>query len=152
MPKIFFITWHEFHRDAQALVWNLPDRSWKGIVAVTRGGLVPAAILARNLDIKLIETVCVSSYDDRTDTQAKATILKGLPEGDDGEGWLVVDDLIDTGHTVQIIRKMFPKAYYATVYAKSKGKKYVDSYVSEVNAWIVFPWEEEAPERLFSLS
>lgn len=152
MSRKFFVTWHEFHRDVQALAWNLPPKSWKGIVAVTRGGLVPAALLARSLNIKLIETVSISSYDDVLDRQAEPDIIKNLPEEDDGEGWLVVDDLVDTGETLKIVRGMFPKAHYATVYAKAQGKKNVDSYVAEVNAWIVFPWEEEAPERLFSLS
>ena len=54
------------HRNAKALAWRLiADGPWKGIIAVTRGGLVPAAIVARELEIRLIDTVCLASYDDR---------------------------------------------------------------------------------------
>lgn len=150
MEKKYYITWSEFHRDVQALVWNLPRRQWKGIVAITRGGLVPTALLAKDLDIKHIETVCISSYDDASHQQSKAVVIKGLPPGDDGTDWLVVDDLVDTGATIKIIKNMFPRAFYATVYAKAQGKVLVDTYVSEINAWIVFPWEEDAPERLMA--
>ena len=70
--KYFSVSWDEFHRDSRALVWKLAElpnskaKSWKGLVAVTRGGMVPAAIVARELEIRLIETVCISSYDDKS--------------------------------------------------------------------------------------
>lgn len=150
VSKKVFITWNEFHRDTQFLSWALPDKKWKGIIGVARGGLVPASILARSLNIRLVETVCISSYDDKTNTQLPAKVLKHISKEDEGEGWLVVDDLVDQGTTAKIVKEMLPKAHYAAVYAKKKGKTFVDSYASEINAWIVFPWEEDAPERLFS--
>ena len=62
--KSFPVSWEELHRHAKALAWRLAEAGpWTGIVAITRGGLVPAAILARELDVRLIDTVCVSSYD-----------------------------------------------------------------------------------------
>jgi len=150
LSRKIFITWREFHRDVQILSLALPKIKWQGIVAVTRGGLVPAAILARSLDIKLIETVCISSYDDKTHKQSSAKVLKNISKEKEGDGWLVIDDLVDKGTTAKIIKEMLPKAHYASIYAKEKGKSYADSYVSEINAWIVFPWEETETERLFS--
>ena len=88
-----------------------------GIVAITRGGLVPAHIIARELDIRVIDTVCISSYDDQT--QREADVLKSV--AGDGAGWLIVDDLVDTGATGRIVREMLPKAHFATVYAKPAG-------------------------------
>ena len=62
--KDYPIAWEELHRNARALAWRLLDHGpWKGIIAITRGGLVPAAIIARELDIRLIDTICISSYD-----------------------------------------------------------------------------------------
>ena len=62
--KTFPISWEQLHRDAKALAWRLLDmKTWKGIVAITRGGLVPASIIARELEIRLVDTVCISSYD-----------------------------------------------------------------------------------------
>src|SRR5437764_795705 len=63
--KAFPVSWDQFHRDARALAWRLSGQgTWQAIVCVTRGGLVPAAIIARELGIRLIETVCVASYHD----------------------------------------------------------------------------------------
>ena len=138
------ISWEQLHRDARALSWRLHDlnRTWKGIVAITRGGLVPAAIIARELDIHLIDTVCITSYD--WQKQGDATILKSI-EGD-GEDFLIIDDLVDTGGTARLVRQMLPKAYFATVYAKPAGKPMVDAHVTEVSqdTWILFPWDAES--------
>ena len=138
------ISWEQLHRDAKALSWRLHDlnRTWKGIVAVTRGGLVPAAIIARELDIHLIDTVCITSYD--WQNQGDSTILKSI-EGD-GEDLLIIDDLVDTGGTAKIVRQMLPKAYFATVYAKPAGRPMVDAHVTEVSqdTWILFPWDAES--------
>ena len=138
------ISWDQLHRDAKALSWRLHDREtpWKGIVAITRGGLVPAAIIARELGIHLIDTVCIKSYD--WQNQGAPTILKEI-EGE-GEGLLIIDDLVDTGSTAKLVRNMLPKAFFATVYAKPAGKPLVDAYVTEVgqDTWILFPWDSEA--------
>jgi xanthine phosphoribosyltransferase len=140
--KSFPVTWDELHRHARALAWRLLDLGpWQGIVAVTRGGLVPAAIVARELDIRLIDTVCVASYDDRD--RGDVTVLKRI--AGDGAGWLIIDDLVDTGHTARTVREMLPKAHFATVYAKPAGRPLVDTFITEVSqdTWILFPWDIE---------
>lgn len=143
--KPFPISWDEMHRHAKALAWRLVDKGpWKGLVAVTRGGLVPAAIIARELDIRMVETVCVSSYDHQN--QRKAELVKGITQQvGDGKGWLVVDDLADTGRTLEVLRQLIPHAHFATVYAKPKGRPLVDSFIMEVSqdTWIHFPWDIE---------
>ena len=140
--RYFPVSWNELHRDAKALAWRLAEKGpWKGIVAVTRGGLVPAHIIARELDVRYIDTVCVSSYDE--ENQREARVLKSV--SGDGEGWLVVDDLVDTGQTGRIVREMLPKAHFATVYAKPLGRPVVDTFITEVSqdTWILFPWDTE---------
>jgi xanthine phosphoribosyltransferase len=144
--KHFPVTWDELHRHARALAWRLLDLGpWRGIVAVTRGGLVPAAIVARELDVRLVDTVCISSYEDRNKlgTRGKMSVLKGV-EGD-GSGYLIVDDLVDTGDTARLVREMLPKAHFATVYAKPAGRPMVDTFITEVSqdTWILFPWDIE---------
>jgi xanthine phosphoribosyltransferase len=140
--KTFPVTWDELHRHARALAWRLLALGpWRGIVAVTRGGLVPAAIVARELDIRLVDTVCIASYDERA--QRAVEVLKAL--SGDGEGHLIIDDLVDTGKTARVVREMLPKAHFATVYAKPAGRPLVDTYVTEVSqdTWILFPWDIE---------
>jgi xanthine phosphoribosyltransferase len=147
--KAFPVTWEELHRNAKALAWRLIELGpWKGIVAVTRGGLVPAAVVARELDIRIIETISVVGYhfDDsnpRQDQEAK--IVKSAANVGDGEGWLVVDDLVDTGRTADIVRQLMPKSHMAAVYAKPLGRPLVDTFVTEVSqdTWIYFPWDIE---------
>ncbi|MFW5636084.1 MAG: xanthine phosphoribosyltransferase [Thermodesulfobacteriota bacterium] len=141
--KTFPISWDQLHRDAKALSWRLIGRKpWKGIIAITRGGLVPAAIIARELDIHLVDTVCISSYTFKQ--QGEINIIKRVAEAD--EGWLLIDDLVDTGKTAAVVRKMIPKAHFATIYAKPEGKPLVDTFVTEVSqdTWILFPWDTES--------
>jgi xanthine phosphoribosyltransferase len=141
------ISWIELHRDARYLSGLLHKiRDWKGIIAITRGGLVPAGLVARELDLRLIDTICVVSYATGAAgvaamEQGKVTVLKGI-EGD-GEGYLLIDDLVDTGKTAQVVRKLLPKAYFATLYAKPEGRPFVDLCVKEFkqNKWIHFPWD-----------
>ncbi len=140
--KTFPVSWEELHRTAKALAWRLVENGpWKGIIAITRGGLVPAAVVARELDLRLIDTLCIASYDDRK--QGELKVLKGI-EGD-GEGWLIIDDLVDTGKTAKVVREMLPRAHFATVYAKPAGRPLVDTFVTEVSqdTWILFPWDIE---------
>jgi xanthine phosphoribosyltransferase len=143
------VSWDEFHRYSKTLGWQLAEKgvTWKGIIAVTRGGLVPACIVAQVLDVKLVDTVCISSYDYQN--QRTARIIKpfdaGIEEG--GAGWLVVDDLADTGNTAKIIRDMLPQVHLATVYAKPKGLPFVDTFTTMLGqeTWIHFPWELSNP-------
>ena len=145
--KIFPVSWDQFHRDSRALAWRLSggSRAFEAIVCITRGGLVPAAIVARELGIRLIETVCVSSYEHTT--QSNLTVLKEVAPtivargGGEGGGVLIVDDLVDTGQTAKVVRGLLPRAHLATVYAKPMGRPLVDTFITEVSqdTWIYFP-------------
>jgi xanthine phosphoribosyltransferase len=146
MPeKAFPVSWDQFHRDARALAWRLNGAGpFEAIVTVTRGGLVPAAIVARELDLHLIETICISSYDHIK--QGELKVLKGVaPEllQKGGRGVLIVDDLVDTGKTARVVRDLLPNSHFATVYAKPMGRPLVDTFITEVSqdTWIHFPWD-----------
>jgi xanthine phosphoribosyltransferase len=147
--KAFPVSWDQFHRDARALAWRLTDAGpFEAIVCITRGGLVPAAIVARELNLRIIETVCVKSYGNPTE-QGELKVLKGVADGirvgrdGEGRGVLIVDDLVDTGRTAQVVRALLPNAHFATVYAKPMGRPLVDTFVTEVSqdTWIYFPWD-----------
>jgi len=146
--KIFPVSWEQFHRDSRALAWRLSGAGpFEAVVCITRGGLVPAAIVARELGIKVIETVCVSSYNHTS--QGELTVLKGVAPaivalgGGQGAGVLLVDDLVDTGRTATVVRALVPRAHLATVYAKPMGRPLVDTFITEVSqdTWIYFPWD-----------
>ena len=145
--KGFHVSWDQIHRDSRALAWRLsditPPDGWRAVVAITRGGLAPAMIIARELDVRTVDTISVKSYNHQT--QSEPVVIKS-PDMDiiaDGEGVLVIDDLVDTGKTLEVVRRLMPKAHFATVYAKPMGKPMVESYVTEVSqdTWIFFPWD-----------
>jgi xanthine phosphoribosyltransferase len=147
--KSFPVSWDQFHRDARALAWRLADKGpFEAIVSITRGGLVPAAIVARELDLRLVETVCVASYHDYT-VQGDFRILKTISPailaigGGRGRGVLLIDDLTDTGKTARLVRALLPEAHFATVYAKPLGAPMCDTFITEVSqdTWIFFPWD-----------
>ena len=141
-----FISWDELHRDTRELCAHLLDKGgpWEGIIAVTRGGLIPAAIVARELDIRMVDTVCVISYQgDESQEQESAQVIKTPQVQDGGKGWIVIDDLVDTGRTARKIREILPNALFATVYAKPEGLPVTDLCIKVVpqTTWVRFPWD-----------
>ena len=140
----FPVSWEELHRNAKALAWRLIEQGpWEGIIAITRGGLVPACIIARELDVKMVDTLCISSYDHKD--QRKPDVIKKIDGIGKGKGWLVIDDLVDTGKTFVLARELYPEAHYACIYAKPAGASTTDTYITEVSqdTWIHFPWDLE---------
>ncbi|MDX2320516.1 MAG: xanthine phosphoribosyltransferase [Moritella sp.] len=140
MSDKFIVSWDDLQRDTRKLARKLlPASQWKGIIAVSRGGLVPSAILARELELRHVDTVCISSYDH--DHQRDMTVLKSAPG--DGEGFIIIDDLVDSGETAKKIRQMYPKGKFVTVYAKPLGEPLVDDFVTAISqdTWIELPWD-----------
>ena len=140
----YTVTWDQLHRDARALAWRLMGRGpFRGIVAVSRGGLIPAAIVARELECRFVESVSVETYDE--ETRGEPLITKPPTAAGDGAGFLVVDDLVDSGATLRAVRGVLPRAHYACIYAKPAGRDGVETFVTEVSqdTWILFPWDTE---------
>src|SRR3979490_1818304 len=133
--KAFPVSWDQFHRDCRALAWRLNEVGpFHAVIAITRGGLVPAAIVARELGIRVIETVCIASYNNTN--QAEPTMLKAWAAGSvwagggRGKGVVVVDDVVDTGQTARLVRDILPEAHFAAVYAKPQGRPMVDTFIT----------------------
>ena len=145
--KGFHVSWDQLHRDARALAWRLqgeaPEGGWRAVVAITRGGMAPAMIVARELDIRVVDTISVKSYNHQSQSAPRVIKSPDMEIVGDGEGVLIVDDLVDTGKTLEVVRNHMPKAHVATVYGKPMGRDMVDTYVTEVSqdTWIFFPWD-----------
>ena len=151
--KGFHISWDQMHRDSRALAWRLDGRgpddgAWRAIVAITRGGMAPAMIIARELDVRTVDTISVKSYHSgggKADQRTDAKVLKS-PDRElmgDGTGILIIDDLVDSGKTLELVRELYPQAHFATVYAKPQGEPMVDTFITGVSqdTWIFFPWD-----------
>jgi xanthine phosphoribosyltransferase len=145
--KGFHVSWDQLHRDARALAWRLqsvaPEDGWRAVVAITRGGMAPAMIVARELDIRTVDTISVKSYNHQAQTAPRVIKAPDMGLIGDGSGVLIVDDLVDTGRTLEVVRALMPRAHVATVYAKPMGRAQVDTFVTEVSqdTWIFFPWD-----------
>ena len=140
------ISWTRFHHDARRLAVQLcAAGAFSAIVAVTRGGLAPAAIVARELGVRVVDTLGVASYNAETLrggltlTKPLAEMVRLRPSSD----ILVIDDLADTGETVRAVRALLPNAHLATLYVKPQGRPTVDSFVAEfpLDCWVYFPWD-----------
>ncbi|AFP85701.1 PRPP-binding protein, adenine/guanine phosphoribosyltransferase [secondary endosymbiont of Heteropsylla cubana] len=140
MKNKYVATWDMLQIYARTMAERLlPAEQWEGIIAVSRGGLVPGTLLARELGIRHVDTICIASYDH--DNQGNLSILKRA-EGN-GQGFIVVDDLVDTGSTAKTIRSIYPKAHFVTIFAKPAGHLLVDDYIIDIpqNTWIEQPWD-----------
>tara|TARA_R110002012_G_scaffold122693_1_gene272863 strand:+ start:67 stop:519 length:453 start_codon:yes stop_codon:yes gene_type:complete len=120
------------------------------IIGLARGGLIPATIMSYTLDKPLL-TYGISSYEGSKKTGnfhiSQSLNLNELKEKNNNLHFLVVDDICDTGDTMDHIRKKlaFAGILYTTacICTKEKHTKWLDHYGTVVsdNKWIVFPWE-----------
>jgi xanthine phosphoribosyltransferase len=144
-----YLSWDQFHKDVRSLSEKLnPLHTIHTLIAITRGGLFPAGIIARELGIRVIDTLCLASYDHQN--QNSLEVLKPISHEilqriGQGEGVLVIDDLVDTGATARFIKDLLPNCTLATVYAKPKGQHIPDFYEKEVpqETWVFFPWDTD---------
>ncbi len=139
-----YLHWDDIAQDAIALSEKLKAKgTFQGVVAVTTGGMLPACIVARMLKIKPIQTLSISTYTDGFDKQGEVHIFNAPVLSDGGRGWVIIDDLVDTGKTFEVARKQYPNATYACLYAKPQGTAQTDVYVKNYpqTTWLFFPWE-----------
>jgi xanthine phosphoribosyltransferase len=136
------ISWDELTRDCHALAEMLhKSGEIRGVVGIARGGFVPTAIVTSALNIRNVKSVAVVSYHGQH--QMTAELLDSVDAIKDGEGWIFIDDLVDTGQTAKMIKHRYPKAKLAVVYAKPEGKPHTDFFVTTIpqDTWLVFPWD-----------
>ncbi len=103
--------------------------------------MIPAAIVARELECRLIETVSVAAYDE--EHRGEPMLLKPPAAAGDGAGFLIIDDLVDRGATARMVRGLLPRGHFACLYAKPSGRPFADTFVAEVaqGTWVLFPWD-----------
>ena len=148
MTNEFIISWDDIHLDCKILakIITIFDKPLDGIIGISRGGLFPALILSHLLNITLIDTFCVNSYYDSSRNSNNLKTLK-VPDQNSNylqKNWLIVDDLVDTGKTLQYIKKFYPNSFYCTLYAKPAGISMADIFIRKFSqdTWLIFPWED----------
>ncbi len=144
MTDKLHISWNEFHSDVKNLAEKIKKAgNFNRIIAVSRGGLIPAGILSYELNIRHCDNINIQTYDDTQQRSAEDIVVDNqLKEADNKT--LIIDDLSDSGQTFRILKKIFPQACRVSVYAKPNGKKDADIFARALpNQWIVFPWDIE---------
>lgn len=135
----------QIHRESKLLANKImqkyPDYTtrFKGIVGVARGGLIIATYISHYLNIKNVRAMSLSSYSD--DNIARDIRINHIFR--DSKQWIIIDELVDSGTTLEKIREYHPNSVYAVLHAKPNGKHVVDIYAKEMrqDQWIVYPWE-----------
>jgi xanthine phosphoribosyltransferase len=147
-PEIL-ISKEQLERDIASLADRVAGfgERWRGVVGVANGGIYPAGRVADRLNLDYRE-IRISAYRGRTKTTPQ--IIRGLDDADRGAGLIVVDDIVDSGDTALLIRRMLPRAALLVVYVKAAGLDklrrlgqaplYAECHPQD--SWIVFPWHQ----------
>ncbi len=144
MSSKILYTWQRLEQDAVHLADKIGEGKYDAIIAITRGGLIPAYYLARLLNIKVIHTLSLSSYEEEQRGTIVFHSIQGISLQIDSEiieqkKVLFVDDIVDSGETIRTIRKLYPEAPFATLV--SRGNLDPEYFVAHEHAWVEFPWE-----------
>ena len=144
------VGWDEFHKRCASLCdkIHLSGRTFTKILSVTRGGAVPAGIIAYQLGIKHIETISLETYGGAGEREVGEVKLLKAPRVDYLADTLVIDDLVDTGTTFAYLKPRTKNCLFVSVYAKPKGAPFTDLYDMNIaqDNWVVFPWDEKPKE------
>ncbi len=139
MSEKALLSWEDMEKLVLELGSKIEINEDTTLIAVSRGGSVPAAILGQQLKIKRNYTICLESYseDDQQDSIKQLTVLDIA----DSPNNIFVDDLVDTGKTLAYLKDMYPQSKFAAIYKKPHSIDVLDYYVAETDKWIIFPWE-----------
>lgn len=145
------LSWLSIEAGVSMLMKRIADpQAILGIIAIARGGLIPGAMLAHKLGIRNIVSLGIASYSTERKQGRMVPLFSdgGLPRQllrNEGKGWLIVDDLVDSGNSMQYAKRLLPEAKTAALMVKRNAAYRPDFYVSGAPAdvWIIFPWEEK---------
>jgi uncharacterized protein len=122
------------------------------VVAISRGGLIPARILADLLEVRQLATIHIEFYIGLGETKEQPTLKQGLVLTLAGKRVLLVDDIADTGKSLQyaigyLQEQGSIEIKTATVYYKTQSLIKPDFYEKLTGCWVVFPWEAKETLR-----
>lgn len=146
MNKVY-ITWEDIKRYsneiADTIKSHCEDLEQATLIAVSRGGLVPAQIIAYKLNIRDVRVMKLISYDENNQRgQTKDISTDRLF---DGKNVYIIDDLSDSGETVKYIRNQYPSSTICSLLTKDCCQHKPDitsSLIISKDDWLVFPWDE----------
>lgn len=140
--------WSQIYRMLMRIAERIRKDNFKPdvIVGVSRGGWPPARVLSDLLENPNLANVRVEFYVGVAETKGEPTLTQPISVKVAGKKVLVVDEVADTGKSLQLIKEHLQKegateVRIATVYLKPWSIITPDYYAKETSRWIVFPWE-----------
>ncbi|WWO99715.1 MAG: phosphoribosyltransferase family protein [Candidatus Dasytiphilus stammeri] len=125
------------------------------IIGISRSGLIPAVIIAHNLGVRELTSICIkrNKTDDINSEKVYPQIIDIGLMAEQYLNWIVIDDIVGSGETIKFIRNKFsiPKRtiFVASLFFNSQNgdlnkiKRWVNYYAKEEQEWIRFPWETD---------
>lgn len=154
-----YVSWADVEQKSRAIVKQTNGMKFDLILAITRGGLTPAALICEALEIRNILTVTAIFYSDNGQPFYGMTGPRFLsfPSLDtlEGRSVLIVDDVWDSGTTAHSVRSRVLRARprsvkVAVLHFKPERNRYPgegpDFYADRTDNWIVYPWEAMSPK------
>lgn len=147
------LTWELFGTAQRELAQQIADSGYKPeiIIAIARGGLLPAGALSYSMGVKLSDAINVEFYTDVHETLPDPVLLEPLLDVNAiaGHKVLVVDDVADSGRTLKLVLDLLEphaaEVKSAVIYSKSASVIRPDYSWRHTDEWIVFPWSAEPP-------
>ncbi len=150
------LEWSDITRLAAKLVRQLDPADYDVVLAVTRGGMIPGALLSEALNLRNVMTAAVMFYQGEQQALEEPHFLQ-FP-GDAlllGKRVLIVDDVWDSGKTAVAVRERVEQAggapTVAVLHYKPRHSRFPDDapdfFGEETDAWIVYPWDPERAEE-----
>ncbi|MCD6484361.1 MAG: phosphoribosyltransferase [Candidatus Odinarchaeota archaeon] len=144
------LSWQNIENMCDKITEEIRKRNYQidVIVAVSRGGLIPARILSDRLEVRLITSISIVFYDDIGKRLNYPRLVQGISNEQliKDKNILLCDDIVDTGESLELainhLKELKPKNIIsASLLVKPHTKRYPDIFEQETGAWVIFPWE-----------
>ncbi len=147
-------TWNQIYemllgQAQKILIQNyLPDM----VIGISRGGIIPARILADLLETSEFATIQIEFYVDINQTKAEPTLKQPLTTNVASKKVLLVDDIADSGESLKLAKTHLQQqgaseVKTATLYQKPQSITIPDFFEKQTTNWVVFPWDTKETLR-----
>ena len=148
------LSWEGFGQACDDLAQQVTESGFrpKVVIAIARGGLLPAGALAYALGVELVDAINVERYSDSTQPMPDPVML--APRLDSasvaGEQILIVDDITDSGRTLGLVTRLLrgfgADVRSAVLFSKPNTVFAPDYLWKRTEGWVRFPWGSGAAE------
>ena len=155
MSNKTYYDYSQVHGFCETLASRMKNQQFDSVVGVSRGGLIPATIIAEHMNVRELRTIGVRSYQLNGLSKRKDSILYQSCSPYLVGKVLLIDDISDTGETFKFLINHFGRnrnidsLTTCSVFVRRSSSYVPDYYHTDIigNHWIVFPWEPVPPSN-----